>query len=75
MSGPKYSLLTLRMVKYEFSLPEMASRAQTTEAIVYHALIKRPIPRTDAKRILDAFSEMTGETYTLENVDLPIYDD
>jgi hypothetical protein len=50
----------------------MARKAQTTETFVYQALMRQPIPRAVAERILEAFSEMTGETYTFENVDIPI---
>lgn len=63
----KQTLLQLRNKQW-FDIPSLASASETSEEIVHHAIMGVPVYRDEAVRILEAYSKMTGETYTLENV-------
>jgi hypothetical protein len=67
----KQTLVQLRQRQW-FDIPALARLASTSEEIVYNAMMGAPVYRDEAIKILEAYSRMTGRTYTLENVSITL---
>ena len=60
---------------YQFNhqrLQEIAKDAHVSYSIAYRMFINKPVARTDAEKVLAAFSELTGKTFTLATVTVPV---
>ncbi len=58
---------------YHFhALKELAETANVDRSVVNKMFLGTSVRRAEAEAILKAFSDATGETYSLDNVDVPL---
>ena len=69
--APKLTPLQLRE-RYHLNIADLAWRAKVGPGTVYFMLLGYPIRRKDAELILATISELSGESYTLENVEVAL---
>lgn len=68
-SQPARKLTPLQLrEQYHLNIADLAYKAKVGPATVYFMLMGRPIQRQDAEQILATISELSGQSYTLENV-------
>lgn len=65
--APKLTPLQVRE-RYHLNIANLAYKAQVGPGTVYFMLLGYPIRRQDAELILATISDLSGESYTLENV-------
>ncbi|GCE23417.1 hypothetical protein [Dictyobacter kobayashii] len=59
--------------KYFFDIAALATSAEVGPIVIYHALTRQPIIKSNAEKILQALTELyqsQGQIFTLENVDI-----
>ncbi|GHO56216.1 hypothetical protein [Ktedonobacter robiniae] len=68
---------TLEQIRtlFPFDVPDLARATRVETSIVYQALLQRPIHRQDTEKILQAFSNHTRLTLTLENIDMVLWEE
>src|SRR5690348_12193207 len=58
--------------RYHLNIADLAYKAKVGPATVYFMLLGQPIRRQDAELILATISDLSGERYTLENVEVAL---
>lgn len=68
--------LTLDDLRQQHNLPVtlIAEVARLPVQIVYHMIIRQPVTRAHANRVLCAVSDLTGVAYGLDTVNVPLLD-
>ncbi len=51
----------------------LAEKAHVAPSVVYYMMVKRPIEREEAIAVLGVMSTLTGQHYTLDNVQVVLY--
>lgn len=70
-----YNVVTMRY-NYDYTdLQQIAEKADISEDIINEMFVGVAIHRTDAEKILAAFSQHTGETWNLNNVQVALLED
>jgi hypothetical protein len=59
---------------HQFDLPILSSTSGVSFDLIRMMLRFEPVPAKEARRVLQAASQQTGQHYTLENVDVPLTD-
>ena len=72
-SEPACKLTPLQLrERYHLNIADLAWRAKVGPGTVYFMLLGYPIRRQDAELILATISDLSGESYTLENVEVAL---
>lgn len=59
--------------QYGLNIADLAKKAKVGPGMVYSMIMRQPIARQQAEQILATISAETGQTYTLENVDVVLF--
>ncbi len=72
-SEPVRKLTPLQLrERYHLNIADLAWRAKVGPGTVYFMLLGQPIRRQDAELILATIADLSGERYTLENVEVAL---
>lgn len=58
--------------QHHFDIITLADRADVEPLTVYHMLLRNPVKVLLAEKVLHALSQMTGQSYSLETVDVVV---
>lgn len=56
--------------QYHLNIADLAYKAKVGPASVYFMLLGQPIRRQDAEQVLATISTLSGQSYTLDNVEV-----
>jgi hypothetical protein len=60
--------------RHHFDTPLLADRSDVDSKTIYNLLMRVPVERLQAEKVLKTLSKLTGHTYTVENVDIVLKD-
>jgi len=60
--------------RHHFDAPSLADWSDVEPKTVYNMLMRVPVERLQAEKVLKKLSQLTGNEYTLENVDVVLKD-
>ncbi|HZR42378.1 MAG TPA: hypothetical protein VFB12_19815 [Ktedonobacteraceae bacterium] len=60
--------------QYHFDAPSLADWADVDSKTIYNMLMRNPVHRFQAEKVLKTLSEVTGNDYTLDTVDVVLKD-
>ena len=67
-----YQLCTTHKLESMDTLFMLAKQSGVPKSIIDVMLINSPVEESDAVKVLNALSQMTGQTWTLEHVDVKL---
>ncbi len=59
--------------RYGLNIVNLAERAKVAPDIVYAMMMQEPVEPEEAESVLAVISALTGQTYTLETVQVTVY--
>ncbi len=61
--------------RHSLNIANLAHKAHVSSSVVYDMMMKQPVEREEAIKVLEAISTLTEQTYTLDNVQVAFYPD
>ena len=59
--------------RYGLNIGDLAERAKVAPDIVYAMMVQEPVEPEEAESVLAVISALTGQTYTLDTVQVTVY--